>query len=232
MNGGLIFLLILIFVVLASYGGWIAWSRIRAQRLGLPPPSLNPFARSASSATYPAPARGGVLGWFDTQMRRLKMRNNRSAAGAYEGTTYAGGGGGGGQQRGFEHDEAWDTRVGHEVGYEEQELGLHAPERGDYGYTGGRGIGDAVYGAPSPGFPAQDEGERGRSRTRGYEEGLHVDDASARNPFGDENAAGSLRGVSPRPLELDAQDTGYVGPKGHKKQASLDDSPTERRSEY
>jgi hypothetical protein len=62
-----------------------------------------------------------------------------------------------------------------------------------------------------------------------------------KNPFGDEAAVESLRGVSPRPVQQ--QDTEYRGAssaagkgKGvqqHKKgNESLDDSPTERRSMF
>jgi hypothetical protein len=221
MNGGWVFLIILIIAIVGGYGGWVAWSRIQANRNGLPPPSLNPFNRSGSSPGYPAPAPGGIKGWFDTQVRRFKNRNNRSAAGAYEepsgyGETARGRGAG----HRLDPDEAWSSRVGDEAYYEEQELGLHAPNPG--------------YGAPSPGFQPT-EPERGRSRTREYDDNsLHADDRSGRNPFGDDNAA-SLRGVSPRPLDggVDTSYGGAGGAAGTKKVGSLhdgDSSPTERRS--
>lgn len=224
MNGGVIFLIVLIFLVLGGYGGWVIWSRMQANRLGLPPPSLIPFARSSSSsggANYPAPAAGGIKGFFSTQIHKFKNRNNRYATGAYEGASPYESGRGRGAGHRLDPDEAWDARVGNEAHYEEQELGLHEPQ--------GRNYGDTGYGAPSPAFGASEPG-RGRSRNREYEDGLHADSASTRNPFGDENAATSLRGVSPRPL--DVQDTSYGGAQGHNKNASVDEtSPTERRSE-
>jgi hypothetical protein len=224
MNGGIIFLIVLIFLVIGGYGGWVLWSRIQANRLGLPPPSLNPFTRSTSSDAFPAPARGGLRGWIDNQIRKFKNRNNRYATGAYESSSYESRGRGGAGHR-LDPDEAWDTRVGNEAHYEEQELGLHAPQGQDTRY------GHAAYGAPSAGFVAA-EPERGRSRTREYDDGLRADDASARNPFRDENAAASLRGVSPRPV--DHEDTSYGGAsaqsQGHRKSGS-DGSPTGRRSE-
>ncbi|KAF2263747.1 hypothetical protein CC78DRAFT_266256 [Lojkania enalia] len=214
MNGGIIFLIILLVLVVGGYGGWVLYSRIQAKRLGLPSPSLNPFARGDSN--YPAPAPGGIRGWFDTQIRKFKNRNNRYASGAYEEPSGYSGARGRGAGHRLDPDEAWDARVGNEAYYEEQELGLHAPNTA---YGGGIG-----YGAPSPGF----QEERGRSRTREYDDSLHSD---ARNPFGDDNAA-SLRGVSPRPLDTH-QDTSYGGAAqvapGHKKQGSGDNSPTESR---
>ncbi|KAF2280276.1 uncharacterized protein EI97DRAFT_430021 [Westerdykella ornata] len=237
MNGGWIFLIVIGFLALASYGGWVVWSRVQANRLGLPPPSLNPFSRirSTGGANYPAPAPSGIRGWFDTQIRRFKNRNNRYAAGAYEETGYGGGSAFRGGHR-LDPDEAWDARVGNEAHYEEQELGLHDPVHPeDSMYMGSSGA--YGYAPPSAGLHAT-EPERGRSRTREYDDGgsnLHA--GSARDPFGDENATASLRGVSPRPLE---QDTSYGGAgtlgatagtgKGHKKDGSLDNSPTERRS--
>lgn len=222
MNGGVVFLIVLILLLIGGFGGWVLWSRIKAKRLGLPPPSLNPFARSSSAPNYPAPAPGGIRGWIDSQVRKFKNRNNRYATGAYEEPSSYGGGRGRGAGHRLDPDEAWDARVGNEAYYEEQELGLHAPPQGN-----------TAYGAPSPAF--HPEPERGRSRTREYDDGLQVDGRSARDPFGDENAASSLRGVSPRPLDH-AQDTSYggAGAQGHKKKGSggSGDSPTERRSMF
>lgn len=230
MNGGLIFLLILVFALIFGFGGWTLWSRLQAKRLGLPPPSLNPFARSSSSApNYPAPAPSGIQGFFQNQMRKFKNRNDRSAAGAYEEPSggYAAGGRGGNR---LDPDEAWDAHVGNEAYYEEQELGLHAPRQHQ----------STPYGGASRGFAAAEETSRGRSRTREYEDGgLRADNGSANNPFGDENAA-SLRGVSPRPLDY-GQDTSYGGAgvpvvpqaKGPKKTDSGESSPTgSRRSVF
>ncbi|KAF2735047.1 hypothetical protein EJ04DRAFT_512044 [Polyplosphaeria fusca] len=225
MNGGVIFLIILIFALVFGYGGWVLWSRIQAKRLGLPPPSLIPFKSSSSSSSpnYPAPAPGGIKGWIDTQMRKFKNRNNRYAAGAYEEPSGYGEARGRGAGHRLDPDEAWDARVGNEAYYEEQELGLHAPNTG-YQSTS--------YGAPSPGFQAQ-EPERGRSRTREYDDG-----SLNTNPFGDEHAATSLRGVSPRPLDAHV-DTSYGGaqaqrPVSAQGQRKEENSPTEstRRSVF
>lgn len=227
MNGGVVFLIILLIALIGGYGGWVAWSRVRASRLGLPPPSLNPFNRgggSGAAANYPGPAPTGIKGWFDEQIRKFKNRNNRYASGAYEDSNYNGGTRGRGAGNRLDPDEAWDARVGNEAYYEEQELGLHEPHR-----TGGASSNpfeSTPYGAPSPGFP---EPERGRSRTREYEErndGLGV----RQNPFGDDNAA-SLRGVSPRPLDQHV-DTSYGGGGSDaqkKKNKDADHSPTESR---
>lgn len=226
MNGGIVFLIILIFLVIGGYGGWVLWSRIQAKRLGLPPPSLIPFKGSSAAANYPAPAPAGIKGWIDAQVRKFKNRNNRYATGAYEEpSSYDAGTRGRGAGHRLDPDEAWDARVGNEAYYEEQELGLHPPPQGSTAY------GNTAYGAPSPGFQPT-EPERGRSRTREHDDNsLHADDRSTRNPFGDENQAPSLRGVSPRPLDT-AQDTSYGGARGHKKVGSSGsaDSPTERRS--
>ncbi|KAH7138808.1 hypothetical protein B0J11DRAFT_24851 [Dendryphion nanum] len=238
MNGGVIFLIVLIFLLLGGYGGWVLWSRIQANRLGLPPPSLNPFARGGGGggggggSNYPAPAPGGIKGFFDNTIRKFKNRNNRSAAGAYEEPSGYGQTRGRGAGNRLDPDEAWSARVGDEAYYEEQELGLQGPPGGNTGYS------NTPYGAPSPGFQSHQEPERGRSRNREYDEGLQVDSRSARDPFSDDHAA-SLRGVSPRPLDH-GQDTSYGGgasiqgpvvkkvPTG----GSDQNSPTERRSMF
>lgn len=223
------FLIILLVALVGGYGGWVAWSRIRASRLGLPPPSLNPFARGgggSAASNYPGPAPTGIKGWIDTQIRKFKNRNNRYATGAYEessGYAAAGTRGRGAGHR-LDPDEAWDARVGNETYYEEQELGLHEPPRGGLAPSANP-YETTHYGAPSPGLA---EPQRGRSRTREYDE--HSDGHGARqNPFGDEHAA-SLRGVSPRPLDHHHVDTSYGGASGaHKKKGSADNSPTESR---
>ncbi|KAF2473351.1 uncharacterized protein BDR25DRAFT_131265 [Lindgomyces ingoldianus] len=228
MNGWVVFIIILLLALIGGYGGWVVWSRLRAKRLGLSPPSLLPFARSSPPTNFPAPAPGGIRGWIDTQVRKFKNRNNRYATGAYEEpSTYAGGGRARGAGHRLDPDEAWDARVGNEAYYEEQELGLHAPQGGNGSNTYGGG----GYGAPEPGVVAQ-EPERGRSRTREYDERTLDDGRSGReNPFGDENAA-SLRGVSPRPLDQ-GQDTSYGGAQHQQPaQAHAGDSPTERRSMF
>lgn len=227
MNGGWVFLIILILAVVGGYGGWVAWSRIRASRLGLPAPSLNPFNRSGGdgSANYPGPAPTGIKGWIDAQIYKFKNRNNRTAYGAYEESS---GGYNSARGRGAGHrldpDEAWDARVGNEAYHEEQELGLHEPAHARLQST--NPYETHPYGAPSPGFV---EPERGRSRTRDYDERSDGGLGSRQNPFGDDNAA-SLRGVSPRPLDQHV-DTSYGGAHSaqHKKKGSADNSPTESR---
>jgi hypothetical protein len=228
MNGGVIFIIILLLLVTFSYFGWYFYARWNASRNGLPPPSMNPMvafsssrsSNNASASNYPGPAPAGVKGWFDGMVHKFKNRNNRyTTGGGYEGDVGENGGGRGGRGR-LDPDEAWSSRVGDEAYYEEQELGLHEP-------ASTHGQAANPYAAPYA------EPNRGRSRTRdSYDE--HLD---ARNPFGDDNAA-SLRGVSPRPV-LDA-DTSYHGgatahmpsaPR-HKKAGSLDsvdNSPTESR---
>jgi len=192
---------------------------------------MNPIAAfknrgSGAASNYPGPAPTGIKGFIDTQVRKFKNRNNRTAAGAYEEPAYGAPRGRGAGSR-LDPDEAWSARVGDEAYYEEQELGLHEP-------ASTRANPYTAHNAPYP--AASNEPERGRSRTReSYDE--HLDGRSAQtNPFGDENAA-SLRGVSPRPLGN--EDTSYHGgasvqmPQGpkHGKAGSIKslDSPTESR---
>lgn len=229
MHGGVVFLIVLIFLLIGGYGGWVLWSRLQARKLGLPPPSLNPFDRSSgSNANYPGPAPTGVQGWIQGQIHKFKNRNNRHAAGAYEEPSgYSGTRGGRGAGSRLDPDEAWDARVGNEVYYEEQELGLHEPPRQGGAHASANPFDSSPYGAPSPGYP---EADRGRSRTREYDEERSLDTRSTQNPFGDDNAA-SLRGVSPRPLDHGI-DTSYGGASSagaHKKKGSADNSPTESR---
>lgn len=216
----------------------------RARRLGLPPPSLNPFAKKRtdnSNYRAPAPAPGGIQGWVAGKFNAL--RNTRTAGGAYESTGYgAGGRRSTGDRRGFgplDPDEAWDARVDNEAGgyYEEQELGLQDPGHGPYG---GGGYGEVGIGGIEEG--------RGRSRSRQreldnrYDEEMHAGGGGAGrgglqpNPFGDQAEASSLRGVSPRPHVETGQTRGV---SAHKKNnsslgttGSADDSPTERRSMF
>jgi hypothetical protein len=201
---------------------------MQARKLGLPPPSLNPFNRSAaSSPNYPGPAPTGIKGWIQAQIYKVKNRNNRSAAGAYEESSgYSGTRGGRGAGSRLDPDEAWDARVGNEVYHEEQELGLHEPARQGGGYANPNPFESSPYGAPNPEYH---EPERGRSRTREYDEERSLDTRSAQNPFGDDNAA-SLRGVSPRPMVHEI-DTSYGGASAQKKKktGSADNSPTESR---
>lgn len=175
------------------------------------------------------------MGWVHDRVRAFKNRNNRSADGAYEGSSNSNLRGRA-SNRGFgplDPDDAWDARVGTEADaygpgghYEEQELGLH----------GQSGL------APTPGTapPAYDE-ERGRALSREPElydgeaqAGLDrrydedVERKPASNPFDDSTAEPSnvsLRGVSPRPV-LDTSN------KGHSRGQHSVDSSTERRSMF
>jgi hypothetical protein len=193
---------------------------------------MNPIAAfknrsSGGASNYPGPAPTGIKGFIDTQLRKFKNRNNRTASGAYEEPGYGGQPRGRGAGSRLDPDEAWSARVGDEAYYEEQELGLHEPAS-----TRANPYANTAYTAP---YGGTTEPERGRSRTReSYDE--HLDGRSAHsNPFGDDNAA-SLRGVSPRPLGQ-AEDTSYHGgavqPKGpaHGKAGSINslDSPGESR---
>lgn len=216
----------------------LRYVQYRARKLGLPRPSLNPFAKrrtEPSNYSAPAPAPGGIQGWIRDKIDSIRGGGRgRTAGGAYEGYGAGAGRDSYNQRRGFgplDPDEAWDARVGNETGgygYEEQELGLQDPSHGPYG---GGGYGDV-------GVGGYEEG-RGRSRSRQrelderYDEETHGGGQQRLNPFGDNAEASSMRTVSPRP------DGGQRAPSSHKRgQSSLhstgghDDSPTERRSMF
>ncbi|WPH02762.1 Hypothetical protein R9X50_00563000 [Acrodontium crateriforme] len=229
MKGWGVFLIILLLIIIIAAGGWIGYTQLRARRLGLPPPSLNPFARSQHEAPSnyraPAPAPGGIQGWVTDKWNTL--RNKRTAGGAYESTNYGGARGVGSQRRGFgplDPDEAWDARVDHETSgyYEEQELGLQDPAQGPYGGSGYGHIGVAGI----------EEG-RGRSRSRQRElDARYEAETQGRiprsDPFGDgaEPSNLSLRAISPRP------DASARPGSAHNNQPHSGDSPTERRSMF
>ena len=224
--GGFIFLLLILLIPLAA-AIYILYTRIRAQRAGIPPPSLasyNPFAtRFRTTQNYPASS--GFAGWV-----RSKANSFRSSGrgGAYEEPLGRRG------ARGLDPDEAWDARVGNEADgysaggyYEEQDLELQ-PSLGGAPYTGG-GYGERQ-GQVLPNYGSEDF-KRGRSVNREgedrigeTEQGLdrRYDEEMGRgDPFGDDAERSNLRGVSPRPVEDDD--------RGHKKTDSVD-SKTERRS--
>ncbi|CAM1511152.1 Fc.00g086650.m01.CDS01 [Cosmosporella sp. VM-42] len=215
--GGIVIAIVVL--LLAAAVGWVVFTQLRARRLGIPPPSLSsylPWHKDETPYGPPRPAPGGVVGWFNDQVRKFKNRNNRSAAGAYEQPLQGGGARG---RRGFgplDPDEAWDARVGHEAdsyGYHEEDVGGRGGARGNE-YAGGGGGGGSY--SMNVAAPEEDRGRRA-SRSPGSGPG-------GRNPF-DDDAATSLRGVSPRPI-----DTGV--PKGKKEHGSADSSPTERRSVF
>ncbi|KAM7191041.1 hypothetical protein V8F20_009473 [Naviculisporaceae sp. PSN 640] len=240
MNTGGVIALVIFLLLIGAAVGWIVFTRIRAQRLGLPPPSFQsyiPFLGSSSPYGPPQPRTGGIVGWFNDRIRSIKNRNNRTAAGAYEGQSSSSAAAG---RRGFgplDPDDAWDSRVDHEAHgygpagyYEEQELGL-ASHHHDTSYDGGGGGSYPMNLAAAPGVqpPAagfggnrnQDE-ERGRPRSREPGAG-----GLAPNPFDDDAEPSnlSLRGVSPRPI-----DTGVGGKSSGG--AKDDDSPSERKSVF
>lgn len=131
-----------------------------------------------------------MSGWFNDQVRKFKNRNNRSAAGAYE-PSFAGAPAAGrnGAARGLDPDEAWDARVGNEAdgyGYYGEELHDHHDQ---HEYGGGASAGNSynMNVAAPPGREADHNVDLERGRAK-------------KNPFDDDNAADSLRGVSPRPM--------------------------------
>lgn len=251
MSGWGYFFLFLLLVAIIFPLGWVAYTRFRAHRAGLPPPPLssyNPFSnrRSANSASQIYPASSGVGGWFKDKFSfvREKVGGGRASggggvtrAGAYEQTLGSSGRG----RRGLDPDEAWDSRVGAEADgygaggyYEEQELGLTGAGGHERSYSeGGGGIVMPEYGA----------GETSRGRTVGrdeedtayvggsqaglnarYDEEMRGGRRSAENPFGDGAERSELRGVSRRPA-VEAKE-GSLAPKKE------GDSPTERRSMF
>jgi len=231
---------VIVFVILIALAGlsWFLYQRHLRNR-------------SISTPAYPSPAPGGIIGFLQAQYKKVLGLGNRRFA---SGTGYEGGGSGyhqtgsglderRGRHMSLDPDEAWDARVGNEAEYgpyEEQELGLRAPG----GYVGGGGYaGAGATTAPASGLSGgmSYEEERGRSRSRMRDElDERYDEEMGRgrsgggdgggrkgrqDPFADEYAAPSLRGVSPRPLETD------VGRQGGQRQGP-EDSPTERRSMF
>ncbi|KAF4125273.1 Pfam:Acid phosphat A [Geosmithia morbida] len=204
-GGGIIIAIVLVFVLGAI--GWVLFTQLRARNLGLPTPSLSdylPWKRSGGgSYSPPRPASGGVVGWFNQQVQKVKGRggggggNQRSARGAYE--QQAGGGSAGTGHRGFgplDPDEAWDTRVDDANDYEHYERGRSGAGTGanrrdsaDSLEYQGAGAYEGINLSSSSGpYGAEDE-ERGRRPDR-------------RNPFDDDAGNDSnLRGMSPRPTE-------------------------------
>ncbi|QUC16694.1 uncharacterized protein UV8b_00935 [Ustilaginoidea virens] len=223
--GGIIIAILVLLVAAAI--GWVVFTQMRARRLGLPSPTLSsylPWKRNESPYGPPQPAPGGIVGWVNDQVRKVKIRKNRSATGAYEPTPLHGAAG---ARRGFDPldpDEAWDTRVGHEAdgyGYpEEREF----DRRGQTEYGGAGGGSYSMNLAATP-VPDEDDEERGRP-------GRLSVGSVGRNPF-DDDAVSSLRGVSPRPIETyeTAAAPGLQAKRGSADAdaASARNSPTDRR---
>ncbi|EPE24131.1 hypothetical protein GLAREA_07981 [Glarea lozoyensis ATCC 20868] len=222
------FFIIVLFVVLLGTAAWIIYTHLRARRLGLPTPTLasyNPFVSSGRSS-----GGGGVVGWVKDKIGGLKNRNNRSAGGAYE-EPLSSNVRGRASNRGFgplDPDDAWDARVGTEADaygpggyYEEQELGLHGEQRGGLGASGYNARGRSLSREPEPYIGGSQGG-----LDRRYDE--EMGRKPAVNPFDDSAAVGGgLRGVSPRPIEMDA-----TGGNAKGKGSLEENSPTERRSMF
>lgn len=136
------------------------------------------------------------MGWITDQVRKFKNRNRRSASVAYEQPLR-----GGPQRRGFgplDPDEAWDARVGVEAdsyGNYEERRGGGGGRGGDsseyHGGAAGNSYAMNLAGPYDRDDEHHDEVERGRKTSRA---------GDGANPF-DDDAEGSLRGVSPRPME-------------------------------
>lgn len=216
MNGGWIFLILLILFILLGGGGYIAYRKFYLKR-----------ASALPTFNYPSPAPSSLLDKIKETFARVRNPKTQTGAGYEPSGGYAGVGGGGGSRtraragNALDPDNAWDTRVGDEADvygpgaaggyYEEQELGLRN-EPTEYRGAGSGGFRQAeTLGAPAVGADRQ----RSRSPAK-----------SSTNPFGDDNAA-SLRSVSPRP-HVDTSGGGLGGQQGR---GSAESSPTfERRS--
>ncbi|KIV99804.1 uncharacterized protein PV09_08608 [Verruconis gallopava] len=171
MNGGWVFLIVLILAVLIGGGGYVAYRKF--------------YLKQETTFAYPSPAPSSLGDKLRDIWSRIRNPKTQTGAG-YEATSGYGGGRvpGRGRAHALDPDEAWDSRVGTEadlyggsgVGgyYEEQELEYHGAS------TGGGFRQTETLGAPTT-------GSRARSKS-----------PAASNPFADDNAA-SLRSVSPRP---------------------------------
>ncbi|KAH6899026.1 hypothetical protein B0T10DRAFT_601910 [Thelonectria olida] len=216
--GGVVIAIVVLLIAAAV--GWVVFTQLRARRLGLPPPSLAsylPWHKEDNLYGPPRPAPGGVVGWFNDQVRKFKNRNNRSAAGAYEGDTRG--------RRGFgplDPDEAWDSRVGPDAdsyGYHEEDIeGGRAPAN-SYRMN----VPQTSSSPPRLGRVYGEEEDRGRRASRSPGSG-----PGGRNPFDDDSAM-SLRGVSPRPIDTNV---GSKQQHGRGEPDSAGSSPTERRSVF
>ncbi|KAF2139340.1 uncharacterized protein K452DRAFT_232539 [Aplosporella prunicola CBS 121167] len=246
-----IFFAIIIILLLTGTVTWIIWSRLRARRLGLPPPPLNPFARgrgsSGGAGGYGAGAgssSGGIGGWFSDKVRAFKNRKYTSAAG-YE--TNSGLGGGMGSARGraragtLDPDEAWDARVGNEADmygpggyYEEQELGLHEPgaDRGRQQYSQ-RELDDRYDEEMGRAPQHSSSNNNNNNNNTQYQSQQGYLGHQQHDPFGDdaEHSNISMRGVSPRPVvDVEAGRNQQQRRQQGGDASSLHNSPSERRS--
>ncbi|KAL2168205.1 hypothetical protein VTG60DRAFT_264 [Thermothelomyces hinnuleus] len=221
-------ILALVLLLIGAGVGWIIFTRIRASRLGLPPPPLRsyiPFLSSGSTSYGggPTPAPGGIVGWVNDKIRLMRHRNKRTAAGAYEGpsptTPYYGGryaARGNNPSAAPEDDDPWDSRLRGYNPYEEDDD--EERQRGSGYGPGGEGYqmnlpvpappeeGAASAAGPSgPAGAARVAGSAGAAGAAGAQQGGHDEEEGRRgrteNPFGDDADPSNLsvRGVSPRP---------------------------------
>jgi hypothetical protein len=161
---------------------------------------------------------------------KVKNPRARSTTAGYEPSGISAGRARGGTgHSALDPDEAWDARVGHEAEYgnpfyEETELQSqgNGTQYSGAGYGGGATAYHGAAGGSRGGHLGAEPSERGRSPSK--ERG----GVPRENPFGDE-AAASLRSVSPRPV----LDTAAVADLGkHHGGDSHHSSPTERRSMF
>lgn len=205
-SGGWVGIAIGVIIVAAIVGAlaYFIFTRLRARRLGLPPPSLNPFA---DSNRIRGSGGGGVVGWVKDKFHTL--RRGRAAGGAYEGS--AGGGahggfGGIGQRshgrrsgfRGLDPDEAWDERVGTEADYAYEEHGVGLRDQAPMALDEDTGYERARYGPLSRQAPGGgDAVAEGRSE---LDERYDVETGrkgrgDAKDPFEDPPRPASLESV-------------------------------------
>ncbi|KAI4283359.1 MAG: hypothetical protein L6R38_002209 [Xanthoria sp. 2 TBL-2021] len=221
---GYIFLFLIVLIPLAIIA-YILYTRITAQRAGRQPPPLSSYIpfRNSNRQNYSSSSSGGILNTVRSKFQSLSGGGSHRTS-AYEQPL------GTGRGRGLDPDGAWDARVGDEADaygsggyYEEQELGLR---------TGG---GYGGHGTELPDYGNEEMG-RGRSISRdepgfigGSQGGLdqrYDEETRRENPFGDQAERSSMRGVSPRPANVE---TGY---KKEAAESIVGDSPTERRSMF
>lgn len=179
------------------------------------------------------PRSGGIGGgigdsarsWMSNVVYKVKNPRARSSTAGYEPSGISAGRARGGTGRGaLDPDEAWDARVGHEAEYgnpfyEETEL----QNQGTTHYSGAGYGGATAYHGQSGGLGSNLGAETERGRSPSKERGL-----ARENPFSDD-AAASLRSVSPRPVI----DTGAAADLGKQTGGgSHQSSPTERRSMF
>ncbi|CAI4212585.1 unnamed protein product [Parascedosporium putredinis] len=171
--GGIVIAIVVIAVVAAL--GWVAFTQLRARRLGLPPPSFSsyiPFKKSNDSPFDSRASQGGVVGWVNDRVRGFKQRNNRTARGAYEPS-------GGNAARGTM------------AALTPTKLGILACTTSDD--LGGSGYEMNLPRTPAARSPAPQEERRGRQPA---ERNPFDDDAEPSNI--------SVRKISPRPLDTGA----------------------------